>query len=305
MTHLEALAALTAGQKAALTQTNTRAGLVHLATHIGAIAVTGTYIALQGPFWGLALLPHGILIVFLFTLSHECTHATPFAPKRMNDVVGHAVAPLLILPFVWFRYFHLAHHRHTNDPDNDPELAGCGRPTTRAAYLRYLTGWGYWSGNARTVWKNAFGQIDAPYLPPRKHAAMRIEARVLLALYAACAASLTWSPLVLWLWLVPVLIAQPVLRLYLLAEHGHCPPVADMLENTRTTLTVRLVRWLAWNMPYHAEHHSFPTVPFHHLPALHKHLKPHLKSVSNGYVAFTSDYVQGLERSASRPPPQH
>ncbi len=296
MTHLEALATLSAEEKAALTRTNTRAGLLHLASHVGTIATTGIYIALQGPLWGLALLPHGILIVFLFTLSHECTHATPFASKRLNDWVGHAVAPLIALPFVWFRYFHLAHHRHTNDPEKDPELEGGGRPNTWSAYLRYLTGWGYWRGNALTLWKNAFGTIDAPYLPPSKHGAMRREARILIGIYGAGALSLIWSPLVLWLWLVPVLIAQPVLRLYLLAEHGHCPPVADMLENTRTTLTVRLVRWLAWNMPYHAEHHSFPTVPFHQLPRLHAHLQPHLKSVSNSYAEFTANYVRGLER---------
>lgn len=296
MTHIEALATLSGEEKAALTNTDSGTGLLHLAGHIGTILTTGAYIALQGPLWGLALLPHGILIVFLFTLSHECTHATPFANKRLNDWVGHAAAPLIALPFVWFRHLHLAHHRYTNDPNRDPELADGGRPTTWPAYLRYLTGWGYWVGNAKTLWQNAFGTIDAPYLPPRKHAAMRFEARILIAIYAVTTLSLIWSPLVLWLWLVPVLLAQPVLRLYLLAEHGHCPPVADMLENSRTTLTVRLVRWLAWNMPYHAEHHSFPTVPFYQLPALHKHLKPHLKSVSNGYAEFTSDYVQGLER---------
>lgn len=296
MTHLEALAALSPVDKAALTRTDTTRGLIHLAGHLGAIALTGSYIALQGPFWGLALLPHGILIVFLFTLSHECTHATPFAHKRLNDVVGHLVAPLLMLPFVWFRYFHLAHHRHTNDPDRDPELEGAGRPETWPAYITYLSGWGYWSGNLRTLWQNAFGTIDAPYLPPRKHPAMRREARILITLYVLATLSLFWSPLVLWLWLIPVLIGQPVLRLYLLAEHGHCPPVADMLENTRTTLTIRLVRWIAWNMPYHAEHHSFPTVPFHQLPALHAHLQPHLKSVSNGYGEFTAGYVRGLER---------
>lgn len=296
MTHLDALARLSPAQKAALTDTRSPAGLMHLASYVGALSATGLYIALQGPLWGLMLMPHGILLVFLFTLSHECTHATPFHRKGMNDVVGNMIAPVILLPFIWFRYFHLAHHRYTNDPENDPELAGSGRPTTRRAYLIYLTGWAYWTGNARTLWQNAFGVIDAPYLPARKHAAMRREARVLLAIYALASISLFWSPLLLWLWLVPVVIAQPFLRLYLLAEHGHCPPVADMLQNTRTTLTVRLVRWLAWNMPYHAEHHSFPSVPFHQLPTLHAHLKPNLKSVSNGYTEFTADYARGLER---------
>ena len=296
MSHQTVLSALPADTKAALTETSTVRGLLHLGSYLAALALTVAYIAFQGPLWGLALLPHGILMVFLFTLSHECTHATPFRQPWISNMVGHAIAPVLLLPFIWFRYFHLAHHRHTNDPKRDPELAGGGRPETWPAYLRHLTGWGYWSANARVLWANAFGVIDAPYLPARKHDAMRTEARMILVLYAMAALSLFWSSILLWLWLVPVLMAQPVLRLYLLAEHGHCPPVANMLENTRTTLTNRLVRFLAWNMPYHAEHHAMPMVPFHHLPDLHRDLKTHLKSVSNGYTEFTRDYARALDR---------
>ncbi len=294
MDHQTVIATLSADTKTRLTARSDRRGLIHLAGHLGAIAAMGSYIAWQGPLWGLVVLPYGIAIVFLFTLSHECTHATPFARPWISDVVGHAIAPFMLLPFVWFRYFHLAHHKYTNDPENDPEIAGHGRPTTWPAYLIYLSGWGYWSGNGRTLWTNAFGQITAPYLPPRRHRAMRREARIILALYALAAFSLLFTPLVLWLWLVPVLIGQPVLRLYLLAEHGHCPPVANMLENTRTTFTNRLVRALAWNMPYHAEHHSMPNVPFHQLPALHAEMAPHLRSTSPSYTAFSRDYANSL-----------
>ncbi len=296
MNHTAFIASLTPAQKTALHARSTERGLRHLAGHLGALVLMGAYIALQGPLWELLLLPYGLTMMILFTLSHECTHATPFAHAGLNDLVGHAVALPLMLPFTWFRYFHLAHHKHTNDPDNDPELAGGGRPTTWGAYLRYLSGWGYWSGSARTLWQNAQGKIDAPYLPKRKHSTMKREARVLLTLYAILGLSLFFSPLVLWLWIIPALIGQPVLRLYLLAEHGHCPPVANMLENTRTTLTNRVVRALAWNMPYHAEHHAMPMVPFHQLPALHAEVQSHLKSVSNGYVAFTKDYARDLTR---------
>lgn len=296
MDHRALLRSIPPKTRAALTARSDRAGLVHLAGYLAALAVTSLWIAWQAPLWPLMLLPQGVLLCFLFTLSHECTHQTPFRSRWINEAVGHAIAPVLALPFTWFRYFHLAHHRFTNDPESDPELAGGPRPETRADWLVYLTGWGYWRGNLGALWRNAFGEIDAPYLPPAKHAAMRREARIILALYAAALLSLTVSPLALWLWLVPVAIGQPVLRLYLLAEHGMCPAVADMLENSRTTFTTCAVRWLAWNMPYHAEHHAWPTVPFHRLPAFHDWTRAHLKSTSEGYAAFTADYVRSLER---------
>ena len=75
------------------------------------------------------------------------------------------------------------------------------------------------------------------------------------------------TAVLLWVWIIPALLGQPFLRLYLLAEHGCCAFVANMFENSRTTFTGPLVRFLAWNMPYHAEHHAFPTVPFYRLPA--------------------------------------
>ncbi len=296
MDHTQFIARLSAEEKQALHARSNRAGLRHLALHLGALGAMALYIALQGPLWGVMLLPYGIAMVFLFTLSHECTHATPFAHPRLSDLVGQLISLPLLLPFTWFRYFHLAHHKWTNDPERDPELGGGGRPATWRDYAVHLSGWGYWSANAVQIWRNARGKTFAPYLPPRKHAAMRREARVLLVLYALIALSLLVSPLALWLWIVPALLGQPFLRLYLLAEHGHCPAVANMLENTRTTRTNRLVRALAWNMPFHAEHHAMPMVPFHALPQLHARLQPHLRSVSDGYAEFTAEYARGLSR---------
>ena len=99
------------------------------------------------------------------------------------------------------------------------------------------------------------------------------------------------SPLLFWVWLLPVVLGQPALRLYLLAEHGDCPRVANMFEYTRTTITTRMMRFLAWNMPYHVEHHVYPAVPFHQLPALHKVMQAELRVTAAGYARFTQDYL--------------
>ena len=120
----------------------------------------------------------------------------------------------------------------------------------------------------------------------------RAEAVVLIVAYAVVFAI---TPIaLLWLWIVPLILGFPALRLYLLAEHGRCPEVEDMFLNTRTTLTTRVVRFLAWNMPYHAEHHAMPSVPFHKLPTLHDMTAAHVGRVSDGYSGFSKAYVSSF-----------
>lgn len=291
--HKAVLATIPVPERQAMQRRSDGAGLRHLALHLGALATTTLFLFGAGPLWWLALLPQGVLLCFLFTLQHECTHDTPFASRWLNRLVGHATGLVLIQPFTWFRHFHMAHHRHTNDPARDPELAGGGRPSTRRAWVWHMTGLPAWRGWAGNLLSQAAGGAAADFLPRRLERRVIREARVMLAIYAL---GFALAPtLLLWAWVVPMLLGQPFLRLYLLAEHGHCPPVADMLENTRTTHTGRLVRALAWNMPYHIEHHSAPNVPFHQLPALHAHMAEHLRSTSPSYRAFTRAYVTDLE----------
>ena len=72
-----------------------------------------------------------------------------------------------------------------------------------------------------------------------------------------------------------------------------------MFENSRTTFTGPLVRFLAWNMPYHAEHHAFPTVPFYRLPQLQRLTAPHLRATSPGYRDFTASSLAALGNDSS------
>ena len=294
MDHKAFIAMLPAKTLAALNQTDNYAGLCHLALHVGLITGLGLWIALALPLWGLVLPLYGIALCFLFTLEHEATHKTPFRSSWLNEWVGRLCGLLILLPFEWFRYFHLAHHRFTNIPGKDPELLAGMKPETPLAYMLYISGLPFWISMIKQTIDNALGRDPGGFIPVRARRRIRVEARYMLAFYGLAGMSLFYTPLLLWLWIIPLLLGQPFLRLYLLAEHGRCAFVADMFENTRTTYTTRLVRFLAWNMPYHVEHHTLPNVPFHKLPDLHRHLQQHLRVTANGYGAFTSDYIRHL-----------
>jgi fatty acid desaturase len=286
--------------RAALTARADRPGLVRLGLQASGILALGTVIALRLPGWPLLLLPQGILIVFLFTAMHEAVHRTAFATAWLNDDVAGAAGVLLLIPPEWFRLFHFAHHRHTQDPERDPELAS-PKPDSWPAYALHVSGLPLWGGAVKTLLRNAVGRNTDAFVPKAARPRIAREARAMLLGYAllAAASAELGSDLLLRVWILPALVGQPFLRLYLLAEHGRCPFAANMFENSRTTFTTRAVRWIAWNMPYHAEHHAFPAAPFHRLPELHRLAAPHLQTTENGYARFTARYAAGLGGGAA------
>lgn len=295
MDHKQFLKSLSHDAQTRLTRRSDAKGLRHLAGHLALIAGCGVWIASAAPLWWAVLVVQGIAIVFLFTLEHEATHKTPFANETLNEWVGRGCGLLLVLPFEWFRYFHLAHHRYTNIPGKDPELAaGQKQYEAWGPFLWHVSGLPYWASMVRQTVANAAGRGVASYLPARAMPRIRSEARWMILIYGAVLLSLFWTPLLFWVWMLPALIGQPFLRLYLMAEHGRCPQVANMLDNSRTTYTTAVVRFLAWNMPYHTEHHVYPAVPFHKLPELHDVMQAHLLHEQDGYSRFTLDTLRGL-----------
>ncbi len=290
--HKSIIASLSAEQRTRLLERSDSIGLKHLALHLGAITTGATLIALQVPFQPLILLLQGILIVFLFTLLHETVHRTPFASDKLNLWSGRICGFLVFLGPEWFRYFHFAHHRFTHDPDKDPELAS-PKPSTPLQYLTYLSGIPETIQRFRTLFHNAFFANFDAFVPAKGKAKVMREARTQLGLYLTLLIiSIGFgTTLLIWVWLVPVLLGGPFLRGYLLAEHARCPHVASMLENTRTTFTNPLMRLLAWNMPYHIEHHAYPAVPFHKLQEFHQFTKSHSQDLQNGYLRFNHAYL--------------
>jgi fatty acid desaturase len=295
--HKALVASLTAEQRASLTATSDARGLAHLGLHAAAIVALATAISAGVTGWPFLLVPLGVLLVFLFTVMHEATHRTAFRTPWINVAVAGGTGFLLAIPPEWFRYFHFAHHRHTQDPAHDPELAA-PKPETRLAYAWHVSGLPLWWSSLCNVVRNAAGRNADAFVPEKGRAKVTTEARAMLAGYGVLAAVSWWagSALLLWVWVVPALLGQPFLRLYLLAEHGRCPFVSNMLENSRTTFTNRLVKAIAWNMPYHAEHHAYPAVPFHRLPAFHALAQAHLKETGRGYARFNARYVAALDR---------
>ena len=295
MDHRAVIMGLPAAEREVLTSRSDGPGLLRFAAHFGAILLVAGLILAEVPYWPVLMLPLGILIIFLFTCLHETIHETAFRSRLLNRIVANICGFLVIVPPVWFRYFHFAHHGHTHDLMNDPELLS-EKPQTFRQYVAHLSSIPYWLATAKTIVANVIGPNREAYVAERGRAKVVNETRIFVGLYGLLllASLVAGSAALLWVWIVPILLGQPFLRAYLLAEHARCPHVANMLENTRTTFTNAVVRFFAWNMPFHAEHHAYPTVPFHKLPRFHQIVHEHLKTTERGYGRFHRNFVRDL-----------
>ena len=267
-----------------------RPALRRAAAHLGALAVTGALLwRLRATGWALPLLvAHGYVLAFVFCAFHETAHRTAFRTRWLNTALGTLAGLLIVWPYRNYRVYHWEHHRFTQDEARDPELY-FAKPTSVGAYLLALTGVPNLIRRVSDLLRLAGGRADRPWMAAPERRPLILEARIYLGVYlaVALASALTGSPIVLLLWIAPLLVGQAFLRPYLLAEHTACGSTRDGLENTRTTRTLALVRLFAWNMPYHAEHHAYPAVPFHALPRLHGHVRARLANLEPGYVAAT------------------
>lgn len=257
--------------------------------HLGTIAGLGAALWwLRDTVWWLPLtLLLAYPLAFLFTTLHETAHQTAFRTRAFNHLLGHLAGFVILLPYEYYRAFHWDHHRFTQDPARDPELSFV-QPSSLSGLAWYVAGPPVWFGRVRMLLVHGLaGRVTEPWVPEARRGLIVREARSYLACYAVLAAAsvATMSLAALWLWLVPLVVGQWLLRPYLLAEHTGCAHTPDMLENTRTTLTNAIKRFFAWNMPYHAEHHAYPAVPFHALPRLHGLLAGRVKHVEPGYPA--------------------
>jgi fatty acid desaturase len=263
-------------------------GALQAGAHLGCVAATGALVWLALPSWYLlipAMTLHGLTLVTMFAPMHECTHRTAFRSAALNDAVGWVAGLLSFYNSTYYRYYHSWHHRYTQDPARDPELM-FPRASSRTTYLREISTVGFWYRRVVDYIRLALGLARLPFLPDRARRAVAISVSCQLALYtAALVAVAAGFTAPLYFFFLPSLLAMPFMRAYLIAEHTLCSRDQNFLTNTRTTLTNFSIRLLMWNMPFHAEHHLFPAVPFHRLPELHEAIGDRFAHVGEGYIA--------------------
>lgn len=273
-------------------------GVVRFVAHLSIMVASGFLVYLSMNNWW-CLIPtmtlHGFVIVTMFAPMHECVHRTAFATRIGNEIVGWLAGLLSFYNFTYYRYYHTWHHRYTQDEERDPELMS-PKPRTVWEYLWEISAVPFWLYRPSLFIGLAMGRIEKyPFLPASARTGVAFSAALQFSIYVAGLVSIAMGYKFVWFyWFFPAILGQPLLRAILIAEHTGCTIDSNGLTNTRTTLTNPLVRLLMWNMPFHTEHHLYPSIPFHQLPRAHRELLEHLVHVAPNYVAANKTIISSF-----------
>jgi fatty acid desaturase len=248
----------------------------------------------------------GFSLASMFACMHESLHRTAFRSSMLNDSVAWFAGLISFYNSALFRYSHGWHHRFTQIPGMDPELE-VPKPDSMREYWKEISGVAWWSGKMREERDILLGDLSRyPYVPVRARRKVIRSGRVQCFVYVflilgsvlLMTVRIVSVPLFVVFWLLPLIVGQPCLRIILLADHTACTLDANALTNTRTTYTLALVRVLMWQMPFHAEHHRYPGIPFHALAKVHARLKPYLGHVMpEGFIGAQRVIVARFQKA--------
>ncbi len=260
------------------------------------------------PLRWIAVAACGLVLLMFFASMHEAGHGTAFATPWLNRAVTWVSAVLMLQSPTFFREFHFEHHRRTSDPHGDPEISGAPGilgpwPSNPLLYLALASGQHLMVGKALFTLSCAvlprrvlFERLYPFVRPAQRDTVVRESRLVTLLLVAACWFGLREIAGFPWL-----LLAWPVahlgLGIFVMPEHTGLDRTGSQFHRTRSTTGNALVRRAMWNMPYHAEHHAFPAVPFHAAPELSRRVEEQLENRSSGYLAF---HLATLRRTFGR-----
>lgn len=237
---------------------------------------------------------------------HECGHGTAFKTPWMNDLVYHIASFMVLREATPWRWSHTRHHTDTLVVGRDPEIAVPRPPDLLAVCLKFLA----LTSSKRELAKIArhcVGSLtpeERDYIPESEHPKVFRTARVYALIFAVVIGWAVVQRSVLPLMFVglPTFYGSWLMVIFGLTQHaGLAEDVLDHRLNCRTVYMNPVFRYLYWNMNYHVEHHMFPLIPYHALPALHEEVKALTPPAYRGLGDAYREILPALIRQAKDP----
>lgn len=247
-----------------------------------------------------AMFAHGV------ELQHEMIHQRHFG-KRWGDTIGFLLGLPMFVELTRYRITHSYHHRAVGTPDDEESFSydfeQLAAPLSFLLHLSMFSHYRMVLQNIEYAMLGNYGAIrDAmgnsgktvPQVAINKIVrGYRVMALVVLGAIALSVLSRT--AIVIQIWLIPLVFANPIHALVELPEHWGCyTDSSDIMLNTRTILPSRFADWFTNGNCWHVEHHSKPAMPMADLPAIHGAIAPQIKFLDNGYSEFYRKFFTAL-----------
>jgi fatty acid desaturase len=227
---------------------------------------------------------------------HEGMHRTLFASPRLNRWVSVALGMVFCLSFSSYKVMHQRHHQYLGDERDPDDYSNYTRSRLLLWCLHYV----------RLIAGVYIYIVMIPILAARKGSAadrrdILAEYGILIALYAAAFAVVP-NGYLLYLWLIPLVIAAHMTAIRGLTQHG-ITEARDPYLASRSIQAHPVVAFCLLQENYHLEHHLFPEIPSYHLAEVHKLIWPRLPRVVTGrsYLAFLFKFFAATLKMDDRP----
>lgn len=258
-----------------------RPALINYGLWLGCVvALGGLLTATWGTWWALPV----ALVYGVFYGSgadsrwHETGHGTVFRTAWLNAAFYQLTAFMSLRnPYLW-RWSHTRHHTETVVVGRDPEIAFPRPPSLWQWAMNLLYVPALLTEVGKMV-RLSFGRLteaEKTFLPASEWPRTFLASRVQLAILAAVALVSLGAQSLLPLMLIglPSFYGSWLHHLLATTQHaGLAEDIPDHRLNARTVHLNPFFRFIYSNMNYHVEHHMYPMVPFHALPALHEEIK--------------------------------
>ncbi|MDX1498157.1 MAG: fatty acid desaturase, partial [Salinisphaeraceae bacterium] len=250
------------------------------------------------PLWA-AILIYGALTYMSYTPLHEAAHGNIHGDHRglkwLNDLCGYLVAPLIMVPYASHTVEHFTHHRHTNQPEKDPDNVVKEMGDSLWGFIR--TGFQFlWVQNSfyyKHAWSDATLKEKLIY---GAELSFSIGWRVAFVLLVAREGAL--ALIVLGYFIGAFFTA------YWFAYRPHHPyENAKRYQNTNSLIMPTWMKPLEWfwlGQNLHSIHHLFPRVPFYKYHALHRDIEPIMRAHGTPIIGiFNRQEIPSQPASAS------
>lgn len=246
----------------------------------------------------LAALVLGLMYAHLVELQHETLHEHAFNSRPLNRIFGFLCGLFMISSYSHYKYDHLRHHASLGTDTNREFFNYRFREIdSSSGFVRAMWHLGRYADVIRDIGRSLMGTA-IPDVRPRDNRRIQAEYRLFaLAVAGAVAFTVVTRNLIfVYAWLVPVLVvSEPTHFLIELPEHFGLDTQndPDVLANTRTVRTGRIVAWFINSNHLHTAHHYHQGVPMTNVADLQTLINDKVRAEEPSYLGFFLKVVRG------------